>query len=122
MAIRRGGRDRRWDGRGGRVEFGGLHAQVPAELDEERVGVELEEGVGVGHQVGQALVEVFQQGVAGELARAQVQITALVATAAIGLAAARRFNIPLVIPMAGTTLFGVGLPLINRATGWSAPR
>jgi hypothetical protein len=54
-------------------------------------------------------------------ARAEVQMTALVAMAAVGLVAARRFNIPPTMPIAGTTLFGLGLPLINRATGWSGP-
>lgn len=54
-------------------------------------------------------------------ARAQVQVTAVAATAAVGLVAARRFNIEPTVPLAGAALLGLSLPFVNRATGWSGP-
>jgi hypothetical protein len=58
---------RRRDQRGGRMELGGRQAEFLAELDQPGVGIEPEESLGVGREIGEALVEVFQQGVAGEL-------------------------------------------------------
>jgi|GEM_PF-5188743 len=50
--------------------------------------------------------------------RFQVQLTSVVAVAAIGLLLAKRYDIPWFVPLAAAALFAVSLPAINRASGW----
>ena len=50
--------------------------------------------------------------------RFQVQLTSVVAVAAIGLLLAKRYDVPWVVPLAAAALFAVSLPAINRASGW----
>jgi hypothetical protein len=68
VAVRGGHRRRGRDRRRGWMELRRRQAELLAELDQQDVGIEPEESLGVGHEVGQAFVEVLQQGVAGELA------------------------------------------------------
>jgi hypothetical protein len=51
--------------------------------------------------------------------RAQVQLAALAAKIAVGLAVARRFGFTPIVPLLGGGLLGLSLPFVNRATGWS---
>ena len=52
-------------------------------------------------------------------ARVQLQITAVVAVVALGVVAARRFNISILVPLAASALYGISLPLLNRWLGWA---